>query len=85
MSFILHNRNKTLVIPTDSEIQSLYDNSKLITEVMILVGFSKSINEGKKLILGGGIKVDDKKISDPFAKIFRITDNVLLVIEKALK
>ncbi len=44
-------------------------NTEFISDVMTLCGLAKSKGEAKRLIEGGGVSVNDDKISDPFAKI----------------
>lgn len=44
-------------------------NVEFISDVLVLGGLAKSKGEGKRLIEGGGVSVEDNKISDPFAKI----------------
>ncbi len=44
-------------------------NTEFINDVMVSAGLAKSKGEAKRLIEGGGVSVNDDKISDPFAKI----------------
>ena len=44
-------------------------NTEFINDVMVSAGLAKSKGEAKRLIDGGGVAVNDDKISDPFAKI----------------
>ncbi|MBQ6727986.1 MAG: tyrosine--tRNA ligase [Clostridia bacterium] len=44
-------------------------NTEFINDVMVSAGLAKSKGEAKRLIEGGGVAVNDDKISDPFAKI----------------
>lgn len=40
-----------------------------VADLLVLCGLAKSKGEGKRLIEGGGVSVNEEKISDPFAKI----------------
>ena len=44
-------------------------NTEFLNDVITLCGLAKSKGEAKRLIEGGGVSVNDDKISDPFAKI----------------
>lgn len=44
-------------------------NTEFISDVLALAGLAKSKGEAKRLIEGGGVSVNDDKVSDPFAKI----------------
>ncbi len=44
-------------------------NTEFINDVMVSAGLAKSKGEAKRLIEGGGVSVNDDKISDPFATI----------------
>ena len=42
---------------------------KQVADVMVAAGVAKSKGEAKRLIEGGGVAIDDKKVSDPFAEV----------------
>ncbi len=42
---------------------------KQVADVMVAAAVAKSKGEAKRLIEGGGVAVDDKKVSDPFAEV----------------
>ena len=44
-------------------------NTEFVSDVIVAAGLCKSKGEAKRLIEGGGVSVNDDKISDPFAKI----------------
>jgi tyrosyl-tRNA synthetase len=41
-----------------------------LVEICIMVGFCKSKSEARRLISSGAIRLDDKKITDPTAKLY---------------
>lgn len=41
----------------------------LVSDVLVAVGQAKSKGEAKRLIEGGGVSIEDKKITDPFGAI----------------
>ena len=41
----------------------------LVSDVLVAVGQAKSKGEAKRLIEGGGVSIEDKKITDPFSAI----------------
>ena len=45
------------------------ENVSSLADLLVVVGQAKSKGEAKRLIEGGGVSVDDKKITDPFATI----------------
>ncbi len=50
---------------------------KNILDVLVELGFVPSRGEGKRLIAGGGVKLDDKKIADPSYTINLANDAIL--------
>ncbi len=50
------------------------DNVSLVSDLLVAVGQAKSKGEAKRLIEGGGVSIDNQKISDPFASL---SDEVL--------
>ena len=53
----------------DMPMVEIDKNVEFISDVLVLGGLAKSKGEGKRLIEGGGVSVEDNKIADPFAKI----------------
>ncbi len=45
------------------------ENAEYVTDVLITIGQAKSKGEAKRLIEGGGVSINDTKITDPFAKL----------------
>jgi len=50
------------------------ENVSLVSDLLVAVGQAKSKGEAKRLIEGGGVSIDNQKISDPFASL---SDEVL--------
>jgi tyrosyl-tRNA synthetase len=50
-------------VPT-TEIESL-DGGRRVIDLMVKAGLCKSLGEGRRLIAGGGVYVNDEKVSDP--------------------
>lgn len=44
-------------------------NTEFVSDFLVICNLAKSKGEAKRLIEGGGVSVDDEKISDAFAKI----------------
>ena len=42
---------------------------KLVADLLVSVGQAKSKGEAKRLIEGGGVSINDQKITDPFGEI----------------
>ena len=42
-----------------------------LVDILIQAGFCKSKTEGRKLIKNGGIKINEIKITHPFARLFK--------------
>lgn len=54
-----------------------------IAELCVRAGFTKSKSEARKLIKNGGIKIQDMKVTDPFARVVRDTENnQIILVEK---
>ncbi|MBQ9485975.1 MAG: tyrosine--tRNA ligase, partial [Clostridia bacterium] len=43
--------------------------TEFVSDVLVICGLAKSKGEAKRLIEGGGVAVNEDKITDPFAKI----------------
>ena len=50
-------------VPT-TEIESLEGNKRVI-DLMVKAGLCKSLGEGRRLIAGGGVYLNDKKVENP--------------------
>ena len=44
-------------------------STEFVSDVLVLAGQAKSKGEAKRLIEGGGVSINDAKVSDAFAKI----------------
>ena len=65
-------------IPDD--IQSVEtEDGKMLVDVIIDCGFEKSKGEAKRLIQGGGVKLDETKVSDIMQKIMFSTKNEVIL------
>jgi len=51
-------------IPTTEISQTEFDEKNRITDLMLICGIIPSLGEGRRLVKQGGVRVDDKKISD---------------------
>ena len=45
------------------------ENAEYVTDILISIGQAKSKGEAKRLIEGGGVSINDNKVTDPFATI----------------
>ena len=50
-----------------------------LVEILVQCGFCKSKTEGRKLIKGGAIKLNDVKITHPFARLFQYKEFTFLI------
>ncbi len=58
----------------------------LVADLLVSVGQAKSKGEAKRLIEGGGVSIDNQKITDPFAQIPQnALDNKEFVLHKGKK
>ena len=65
-------------IPDD--IQSVEtEDGKMLVDVILDCGFVKSKGEAKRLIQGGGVKLDETKVSDIMQKIMFSTKNEVIL------
>lgn len=53
----------------DMQVFELENGDELVTALLVKVGFAKSNGEARRLIEGGGVSLDDDKITDVYAKI----------------
>ena len=44
-------------------------STEFVSDVIVLAGQAKSKGEAKRLIEGGGVSINDAKVTDAFAKI----------------
>ena len=65
----------TVVVPTSTEF---------VSDLLVLAGQAKSKGEAKRLIEGGGVSINDTKITDAFSKISE-EDKKGLVLHKGKK
>ena len=45
------------------------ENAEFVTDILVVIGQAKSKGEAKRLIEGGGVSINDSKVTDPFAKV----------------
>jgi ribosomal protein S4 len=50
-----------------------------LVDILVKVGFCKSKTEGRKLIKGGAIKLNDVKVNSPFARLFKYEEISFLI------
>ncbi len=77
--FIKVFSNKEL--PSDIEIKRLAKSSENIVELLTSTGLTSSKGEARRLIQGGGVKVDNEKISSP-ELIISLEKEILLQVGK---
>ena len=65
----------TVVVPISTEF---------VSDLLVLAGQAKSKGEAKRLIEGGGVSINDTKITDAFSKISE-EDKKGLVLHKGKK
>ena len=53
----------------DMPTAEIENSVEFVSDLLVAVGQAKSKGEAKRLIEGGGVSLDETKISDPFAKI----------------
>jgi len=51
--------------PSDIPEKALPKGNKYVFEILVKTGLAKSNSDGRRLIEGGGVTVDDKRIEDP--------------------
>ena len=57
-----------------------------VSDLLVAVGQAKSKGEAKRLIEGGGVSINDNKVSDPFAKISQdVIENGEFILHKGKK
>ena len=55
------------------------EDGKMLTDVILDCGFVKSKGEAKRLIQGGGVKIDEEKVNDIMKKIMFSSKNELIL------
>lgn len=55
--------------PTDIEEKTMPKKEYGICELLFDVGMAKSKSDAKRLVEGGGVSIDERKIADPFEKV----------------
>ena len=53
----------------DMPTKEIDSSCETVADLLVITGLSKSKGEGKRLIEGGAVSIDETKISDPFAAI----------------
>jgi len=63
------------------EIVDINDNpiGLELIDILIQCNFCKSRTEGRKLIKGGGIKINNIKVQHPFARLFKYEEFFFLI------
>ncbi|MEA3304251.1 MAG: tyrosine--tRNA ligase [Patescibacteria group bacterium] len=75
---VFANKNK----PTDIETTEFSENSMGLLSLIVHLGFAGSNGEARRLVQGGGVKLDDVKLSDPKIEITFTSDPQLLQVGK---
>ena len=57
----------------------------LVTDMMVACKVCASKGEARRLIEGGGVKIDDKKVDDVYAKAGNYASSAELVLNKGKK
>ena len=60
-------------------------DTALVADALVLCGQAKSKGEAKRLIEGGGVMIDDAKITDPFASLDFVREKGAFVLHKGKK
>jgi len=67
-------------------VQDLNKIGMDVGELFVRAGLVKSKNEARNQIRNGGLRIQDRKITDPFARIVLNRDtNELIIIERTSK
>lgn len=56
-------------MPTTEITKTQMEEHKQVIDLLVLAGLTKSRGEGRRLIAGGGIHVNDQKLTDEFAEV----------------
>ncbi len=65
-------------VPDEIPEKILKEKNCSVFELLVEIGLAKSNSDGRRLIEGGGVSIDEKKITDPKAQI-EVTKKTLLV------
>ena len=60
-------------------------DTALVADALVLCGQAKSKGEAKRLIEGGGVMIDDAKITDPFSTLDFVREKGAFVLHKGKK
>ncbi len=66
-----------LAVPADQ----IEDGKIWLPKLLNLVGFAQSTSEGRRLIQGGGVSVDNEKMTDPGARV-EVRDGMIVQVGK---
>ncbi len=72
-------------IPTTVISGTDFEQNRKLIDMLILCGLASSRSDGRRLISGGGIYLDDKRIKDEFHEISLEGDNTEFMIRKGKK
>ena len=53
-----------------------------IADMLVAAGFAKSKTEARRLVKDGAIKIQDIKVTDPFARVAVVGDEVFILETK---
>ena len=53
-----------------------------IADMLVAAGFAKSKTEARRLVKDGAIKIQDIKVTDPFARVAVVGDGVFILETK---
>ncbi|MBI1375331.1 MAG: tyrosine--tRNA ligase [Phycisphaera sp.] len=69
-------------LPTNIETKTVAAGDHRIIDLLVAVGFAASNGDAKRLIKGGGVKLDGEKVSDPTANVTVSADAKVLQVGK---
>ena len=62
---------------------SLNEIGKAMAEILVTCGMANSKSEGRRAIEGGGIRINDLKVTDPLARlVFDKENNEFFVVQR---
>ena len=80
------NGGNTADMPSSEMPKADFENGMAILDVMLAAGLIPSKGEGRRLVQQGGVSVNNKKITDPFANItLSMFENDEIIIKKGKK
>jgi len=68
--------------PTDVEVKTLPNKEYMICDLIAVLGLAPSKSEARRLVDGGGVSIDDKKVGDSKAVISLVGKEKLLKVGK---